>query len=769
MKRKFIKSLLSCILVLNLSFGSIAHASRGKYNVSDFPNVLNVQTQLTNSPYGYYQVSDFTTFIDKGAWHGYSLPPLEDKESLGGFQGPTILFESTAETIAINLSKVFNRIRLIKDGQEVDLSSAKPNLVYYPGRLVQTYEFRGDFVLSLELIFATDRTALIRTKIENLSDNTSTFKVYWDGRVFTDYKYGKKTYNISPSLEMNNRELVVNFDGPNEGLSENTKYNKFVSTYDKEVIPHISEDKRSYEMKLKDEVKLAPGEKFEVYRTESFLFTQEEYTREQERINDIKSNPDKYFHENELRWEEYIDRTITDDDNVGKAYKNAAIKSMLTLVTNWRSPAGSLKHSGITPSVSYRWFNGLWAWDSWKNAVAVAGFDPELAKDSIRVMFDYQVQRDDKERPQDYGVIPDSIYYQRDASNDRNTKPPLAAWAVYNVYKEDNDLEFIKEMYPKLKEYHEWWYRNRDVDKNGIAEYGAMVHDDHYQRDENENVLKDEKGNYLIDIDAIIEAAAWESGMDNAIRFDRKGVGEGDIGIKVFENTDESGNIVGYSINQESVDLNSYLYAEKAFLKYFAELLGYKDDAIRFEQEARQIADYINTYMFDEESGFYYDLQIDKNGNNKKLLVNRGKGTEGFIPLWAKLSPIDKAERVIGNILNPDKFNLYIPFPTASKDNPKFDPNRYWRGPVWLDQALYGVEALENYGYNEEARNLTYKLFDNARGVLLSNPINENYNPLTGEALHAKNFSWSAAAYYLLYKNTLVGNENTCQSSIEIK
>ena len=103
-----------------------------------------------------------------------------------------------------------------------------------------------------------------------------------------------------------------------------------------------------------------------------------------------------------------------------------------------------------------------------------------------------------------------------------------------------------------------------------------------------------------------------------------------------------------------------------------------------------------------------------------------------------------------------------------SKDNKFFDPNRYWRGPVWLNQALYGVEALENYGYKEEAKELAYKLFDNAEGVITSGVINENYNPITGEALHAKNFSWSAAAYYLLYKNTLSGGVNTSQKSISI-
>ena len=118
--------------------------------------------------------------------------------------------------------------------------------------------------------------------------------------------------------------------------------------------------------------------------------------------------------------------------------------------------------------------------------------------------------------------------------------------------------------------------------------------------------------------------------------------------------------------------------------------------------------------------------------------------------------------------MDTEKFNLKVPFPTASKDNKFFDPNRYWRGPVWLDQALYGVEALENYGYKEEAKELAYKLFDNAEGVITSGVINENYNPITGEALHAKNFSWSAAAYYLLYKNTLSGGVNTSQKSISI-
>lgn len=44
-------------------------------------------------------------------------------------------------------------------------------------------------------------------------------------------------------------------------------------------------------------------------------------------------------------------------------------------------------------------------------------------------------------------------------------------------------------------------------------------------------------------------AAAWESGMDNAVRFDE---------AVLMKNNDKA-----WSLNQESVDLNAYLYAEK--------------------------------------------------------------------------------------------------------------------------------------------------------------------------------------------------------------
>ncbi|MEG1028215.1 MAG: trehalase family glycosidase, partial [Oscillospiraceae bacterium] len=351
----------------------------------------------------------------------------------------------------------------------------------------------------------------------------------------------------------------------------------------------------------------------------------------------------------------------------------------------------------------------------------------------IRTMFDYQVKEGDEKLPYDKGTVIDCIYYSESNNNRRNSKPPLAAWAVYNIYKQTNDIEFLKEMYPKLVEYHNWWYTNRDVDKNGVAEFGAMVHPAHYLYDDDNKLILDSNGNKQANPQAVIEAAAWESGMDNATRFDIEGLGDDDTGVLVYENKDENGNVVGYSINQESVDLNSFLYAEKAFLKTMAEALKLPEDAKKYEEEAKVLSDFINNNMFDKQTGFYYDLQTNQDGSTKKLLVNRGKGTEGWLPLWAKLATKSNAEMVKTNMMDEGKFNTKLPFPTASADNKKFAPTKYWRGPVWLDQALFGVEALQNYGYTDEAKAMTEKLFNNAGGLLTDGTIHENYNPRSGD------------------------------------
>jgi putative isomerase len=77
--------------------------------------------------------------------------------------------------------------------------------------------------------------------------------------------------------------------------------------------------------------------------------------------------------------------------------------------------------------------------------------------------------------------------------------------------------------------------------------------------------------------------------------------------------------------------------------------------------------------------------------------------------------------------------------------------NGYWRGPNWLDQSYFGVKGLKNYGFEAEAHKATLQILEGAQGVMEKGiSIRENYHPLTGKGLYAKNFSWSAAHIIML-------------------
>lgn len=382
-----------------------------------------------------------------------------------------------------------------------------------------------------------------------------------------------------------------------------------------------------------------------------------------------------------------------------------SVKSMMTLLGNWRAARGDLHHDGVIPSYSNPDFNGFWAWDSWKHAAALAEFAPKLARDQMRAMFDYQAAD---------GMVPDCVFLDKAKDNWRDTKPPLAVWAALRIYRATGDKAFLAEMYDKLVRYHRWWFTARDHDHNGLAEYGST--------------------------DGTAIAAKWESGMDNAVRFDA---------IAMLKNGDGA-----WSMNQESVDLNADLYKGDMELAHVASILGKTQDHDSWLKDAAAMKTSIQARMFDKQRGYFFDAKL---GRDELVTIN---GSEGWIPLWAGVASAEQARSVARVMLDPAKFNTYMPFPTLAADDPRVAPIKgYWRGPVWLDQAYFGVEALRRYGDDRQADDMARHLVLNAKGLTSQASIYENYDPLTGQGYQSHNFSWSAASYLLLLQQD-VGDQH---------
>ena len=704
------------ILLLLLAINACKEGGTAKYHSRHqaLANLLDVQhtPQLAVPDSKNYP----TGFSDQGAWFGYYLP--QDSLSWGGFTGPYII----AGEYPVNLASALSQVKVLQWENQHWVEKpwlAADELSYFPGALVQT--LRGDgFSMEMDLNFANAHTVLVNYRILNTTKAPVSYKLAWRGALLP--------YQDDLLATANEKGFSIGFKGHMDEWNYMSHSQMcFTMAYSHAVETRV--EGNNLLAQTTDSLVLQPGVGAEIRMANSYTFTSAELEQVLATQDDLMGRFDEVLESNTQRWNEQLDR-VTAHVGSNSAHVQTAMKALLTLNVNRRCPAGKLLTEGIVPSTFNKWFNGVWAWDSWKQSAGLAPYMPEVAKNGIRAMFDYQIQPGDCKRPQDAGMIIDCVFYYDDQQgggnwNERNSKPALAAWAVEKIFQNTGDTTFVAEMYPKLKAYHDWWYRNRDHNRNRVCEYGATVHPSNVV-----TISKDGKVR-----DGRIAAAAWESGGDNYIRFDA------DWGVEVLENQ-QDGQLLGYSLSQESVDLNAFLCVEKQLLSQMAGWLGFEDDRVAYAREADELAEFIRTKMYDEATGFFYDTDL-KTG---KILVERGQGPEGWLPLWAGIATQHQADRVRENILDESKFNSFVPFPTASLANPRFNETGYWRGPVWLSTAWFGMDGLCRYGYGEDARLLATKLLKNAEGIMTPGmPLRENYNPLTGEGLSANDFSWSAA------------------------
>jgi len=650
--RYYLAGLLS--LVLGTAFGQ----SSGR----QFEDVLKLGYHVDNP-----LTIQTNVFSDMGAWHAYTLP--RDAADYGAFIGPMVMDMSGSW-----LANAMAKLTVTESGNLVDLSKARAEIHYYPGLLVQQLWIDG-LKIHLQLIFISNREAMISTRISNLSSAKKKLQLGWSGAVLLK----------EASLKQPGNGIAVDFDG----------VHRFQVVFPKNSELKFELNNNGYNAKQAAFV-LLPGRSYATAHTERYDLESPKMTQS---TADFKS----LLKANRLRWDNYLNRYFNAAGAVLKdsVQKRIAVKSIVTLITNWRSKAKDLLHDGVFPSLNYQGFYGFWSWDSWKQAVGISYFNPQLAQSNILSMFDYQ---------DEYGMVADCVYADKKENNWRDTKPPLAAWGVWKVYEQSPDKAFLKGIYPKLVKYHNWWYKNRDHNKNGLCEYGAT--------------------------DGTRIAAAWESGMDNAVRFDQ---------AVLFKNNDKA-----WSLNQESVDLNAYLYTEKEYLAKIAVVLGLKQEALAWQKQLAPLKKQIDATFYDATRSYYYDRLMD----GQWIMA---AGPEGWIPLWAGLSSRKQAELLLQMMQKKSKFNTMVPLPTLAADHPDFDPTKgYWRGPVWLDQVYFGLNGLQKYGYHKEARYFLDQLLKNAEGLSQQGPIHENYHPLSGKGLNAMNFSWSAAHLLMMLKENRI-------------
>ena len=632
-------------------------------------------TSLSN----FYQVSDPEEFdkvrtplsySDEGSWACYGFSP--DSGRTPGFAGPFMLTHDNGQLLGRNISGL---VIEMEDGTILNTSNAIKVLENQKPQGLYQAVIGEKISCESSLHFVDKNHTIITYTVSNLTDSTLTVLPRLIGNIEVD----------STQFKSNSRNIVVNPKGSKGYLRIAPEHFNFRNVV-------VSENAFVYTMKAST---IAPNNRIQIRILHQVHFQgqnipmpifEDAADAEEKEIKQWNTMLDPWI-------EKYADHTD---------YQNLVAKCMMTLQGNWRSAEGEYKHAGLFPSHHQSWFNGFWAWDSWKHSAALAMYHPELAKDQVRTMFDHQNLE---------GMVPDCIFrnQESEAHNYRNTKPPLATWAVKEIYDQTGDVDFVAEMMPKLLLYHNWWNKRRNYVESDLFSYGSE--------------------------DATMVAAKWESGMDNACRFDGA--------ISEMYRPQKHGRM---RIN--SVDLNCYLWWEEQQLD---ELL--KETSLGKEFKVTHFFSEPPVEVFwEKHDHYFFDVQTKSNYIPAHIEVY---GPEGWSPLFTKACSQEQADHVVEKMMDPAMFNTHVPFPTLSADHKDFSPERgYWRGPVWIDQAYFAIKGMRNYGFDKEANEMTIKLLENCDGILGSDkPLRENYNPLTGDGLNAKHFSWTAACILLLLED----------------
>lgn len=170
------------------------------------------------------------------------------------------------------------------------------------------------------------------------------------------------------------------------------------------------------------------------------------------------------------------------------------------------------------------------------------------------------------------------------------------------------------------------------------------------------------------------------------------------------------------------IDISSEMVLFARNLADISTILGHKQDAQQFTNEADSLATIINKKMWNERQQFYFDLTINEEFCPVKTIA-------AFWTLVSKTATPERAAWLADQLQNPKTFGRLHPVPTLAADEENYYPGGgYWSGSVWTATNTMVLKGLEAYGYDDLAEHIARKHLDAMASVYKkTGTIWENY------------------------------------------
>jgi glycogen debranching enzyme len=377
----------------------------------------------------------------------------------------------------------------------------------------------------------------------------------------------------------------------------------------------------------------------------------------------------------------------------------------------------------MPPELPYRWFapggayfTGQWIWDTMFVVIAFAPLDDDAV---IREAFDnyrYTIENNPlgPRGSLRYGMVPNYMGARALRRDGKAWPPvgysqiPILGWGALSVYRQTNDRALIEQALPWLVAFDEWYSTERDVDGDGLIEYGA------YEAVKNNTPL---------------QTARFET-FDFHLPLD-------DMKMTRHPRRDTGGEWYG---NVEGVEQTSFLLMSERAVVEMARELGQVGLARRYETIIARRVEAMQRKMWDPQTRFFYSLDRD---TDRPIKV---RTLQGFLTLTAGAATPAQGEELARQLRDPRRWWTDLPVPTVARDEPKYDPRGYWRGDMWPPTTYLVALGLSRYGHHDLALELTLRM----RALIEKEGISEHYDSETGEPLGVPGLGMSCVIWSMI-------------------
>jgi alpha,alpha-trehalase len=382
-----------------------------------------------------------------------------------------------------------------------------------------------------------------------------------------------------------------------------------------------------------------------------------------------------------------------------------------------------------------------WNWDAGFSALGWACFDEARAWQELHKLFEGQWHD---------GLLPHIVFHQHSPdyfpgpeiwgvkdkaapATSGISQPPVSAsitrWLLDSARDQEYAQTQVAALFPKLYAHHRWWHELRDPGQTGLV---CSYH-------------------------------PWETGRDNSPEWDAALAAVPASG-STFQRRDTA--LVDSDQRPHQHEYQRYIYLVELFRSLDYEpaalyrsspfkvndiginaiLRRADQDLLALAQRFATAAEQAVIERWLERSQTAFD-RLWNSGlrcyNSYDLIADQPSAmacSAGFLPLFAGLPNAARAERMVRELQRWQTLVRYL-VPSLAPDHAQFEPQRYWRGPVWSIVNYMIAVGLQDYGY----RALAGQIRNDTAALTASGEFPEYFHPLSGVSCGGRQFSWTAA------------------------